>query len=164
MGMTSVKMKGKWIFAQKSCGGDIVEMKEEFMDLPTFYQQLYENYMSETTLNDLETWMEEQTKDLEHYIHGDLTDLEESFHKTSLKFWKKGVGYETDTYIAKRALAALYWNENFGKSKQQKGHIFLQEIANRFGEYMRTRAKGIHTDNEYIATRYGITDHWNPIK
>lgn len=154
-------IKGKWIYAQQSSGGNVEEMRDEFMSLVDFYQTLYENYLSEKTVEDLDEWLDNQTKDLDKYIHGDLTDLEESFHKTSLKFWKKGVGYDSDTYYAKRALAALYWNENFGKKKVEKGRQFQQDIATKLYEYLNMRTKGNNADNEYVATKYQMSLHWN---
>ena len=65
-------------------------------------------------------WLKNQCKDIQKYCHGLVTDLEESFHKVALNYRKKGTTYAFEEYVTKRALAALDWNENFGKTDQKE--------------------------------------------
>ena len=46
--------------------------------------------MSTETKQALDDWLEKQTQHMEKYIDGLLTDLEESFHRVVLKYWRKG--------------------------------------------------------------------------
>ena len=101
------KIKNHWIFAQKSAKGDVEEFQDEWENLLQHYQEKFENSISAKTEEAFSSWLEIQSKDLEKYVNGYLTDLEESFHHSSLKYWKKGTKYSYEVYIMKKALAAL---------------------------------------------------------
>ena len=59
------------------------------------------------TLNKLKNWLEKNSQDFDKYCLGLKTDLEESFYRVTLKYWKKGSTYSYEEYITKRALAFL---------------------------------------------------------
>ena len=70
------KIKNHFIRSQKLWPGNAQEMAEEFKNLPNFYQELRENSLSETAL---EEWFQSKTKNNEtgKYCLGYKTDLEE---------------------------------------------------------------------------------------
>jgi hypothetical protein len=62
--------------------------------------------------------------------------------------------------VARRALAAMHWNENYGKLKGQRTYIFLDNIKITFDKYMDTRMKGWKVKNQYKAQKSGVITHW----
>jgi hypothetical protein len=119
--------------------------------------------MSPETKDALDKWLETQSKNIEKYMYGHLTSLEESFHRVALKYWKKGTSYGYEEYIARRSLAFLDWNERFGKEEsERKVFAFRQEIAATFSTYCDSRkaAKG-SPNSAYLPKKYGITDYYD---
>jgi len=92
-------------------------MKEEFQGMVDHYNEAGgTNTLSEKTREAFLAWTEQETGDIDKYSGGYLTDLEESFHFFSMKYWRKTKTYSFEGYKARRALAALDWNENAGNS------------------------------------------------
>jgi uncharacterized protein YxeA len=90
-----------------------------------------------------------------------LTDLEEAFHRTGLKYWKKGKSYSKENYVARRALAAMHWNENYGKTEgKQLTYNFLTEIKDKFDKYLESRRKGRNANNTINVKKSGVITHW----
>ena len=98
---------------------------------------------------------------MEKYCNGFKTDLEESFHRVALKYWKKGTSYEFESYVIRRALAVLDWNENFGKIQKSRTDYFRKDIMDKFQEFLQKRSKSRLVKNQtYVAKKYGITDYY----
>jgi hypothetical protein len=106
-GIVGKKIKNHFYRCQALYAGNSTEMTLEFRNLVVFYQELLENSISEQTANDLELWLTKNSTDFDKYCHGLKTDLEESFHRVALKYWKKGSTYSYEEYVTRRALAFL---------------------------------------------------------
>ncbi len=68
-----------------------------------------------------------------------LTDIEESFHRVILKYWKKGSSAQIEEYQMARELAVLDWNENAGKSKKARTAYFRKDILDKFHAMLMQR-------------------------
>jgi len=158
-GFTGGLIKGQWMRAQKKSEGDVETMEMEWTGIRLFYESMCDSF-SENTQEAFDDWLEKHAKNMERYVHGDLTDLEEAFHRTGLKYWKKGKSYSKPNYVARRALAAMHWNENYGKQKGQNTYSFLDNIRLTFGNYLGTRSKGWQAKNSYTVQKSGVITHW----
>jgi len=88
-------------------------MKQEFQGIVDHYNDSGgAGTLSDKTKEAFLNWTEQETQDISKYSGGYLTDLEESFHFFSMKYWRKTKTYSFEGYKARRALAALDWNEN----------------------------------------------------
>ena len=83
------------------------------------------------------------------YCFGYKTDLEESFHRVTLKYWKKGTSYQFEEYCTRRALAALNWNENRDNNSENT-YYFRKTIADQFHQLLLSRTKGRKTNKMSI--------------
>jgi hypothetical protein len=164
LGITGEKIKSQWIRAQKKIAdndlskfvtaADVMEM--EWMNTVDYFDSQVP--FDTKTKEAFEDWLGKQAKDIERYVYGDKTDLEEAFHRTSLKYWKKGRSYSKENYIARRALAAMHWNENYGKEKNT--YKFLEEIRKEVDNMFDQRRTGRKAKNEYKVSKSGIITHW----
>jgi hypothetical protein len=162
VGLTRKKIKNHFYRSQALFPGDSVEMRAEFCNLADFYQELSDNTLSEISINELKNWLEKNSQDFDKYCLGLKTDLEESFHRVALKYWKKGSTYSYEEYITRRAFAFLNWNENQGK--ESNSSFFQKNIADTFHQFMlqRIKAKGAKT-NYYLPKTYGMTDNYKTV-
>jgi len=136
---TPNKVKNHLYHSVKMYKGDAETIFEEFKGLANHYE---EYGLSNETKSALESWLENQKDVINKIREGLLTDLEESFHRTCLKYWKKGTNYNFNEYIIRRALAGLDWNENFGKKKETKTTFFKKKIQDSFLTFLKKRKKG----------------------
>jgi hypothetical protein len=163
MGLSGKVVKNHFIHSQKTCNGDPDKMAETFESLVEHYDEEYSYHMQMKTRLALESWLKNQCKDLSKYCQGLRTDLEESFHRVALKYWKKGTTYAFEEYITRRALAALDWNENFGKAEDDESTSqFRTNIGKKFHEFLMQRSVGRRAEHQnlYIPKSYGVTDYY----
>jgi hypothetical protein len=163
MGLSGKVVKNHFIQSQKDNAGDPVGMAKMFQDLVEHYDEKFSWHMQAKTRLALMDWLENQCKDIQKYCHGLVTDLEESFHRVALKYWKKGTTYAFEEYVTRRALAALDWNENFGKTDQEETTSqFRIIIAKNFHQFLMQRSIGkkIEHKNVYIPKSFGVTDYY----
>ncbi len=165
-GITGAMMKAQWIRAQKKSEENVddvykvIEMRMQWLRVLDFFESQAGPF-SKKTQEAFSYWLEKQSSNLDRYVHGDLTDLEEAFHRTGLKYWKKGKSYSKGNYVARRALAAMHWNENYGKKEgQQLTYNFLSDIKEKFGKYLKSRTKGRNADNSINVQKSGVITHW----
>lgn len=159
IGLTGKKVKAHFIRAQKMFPGNAGEMSEEFQGLAEFYQELSENSLPKETVKAVEKFLETNSKKMEKYALGYKTDLEESFHRVVLKYWKKGTSYSYEQYVTKRALAFLDWSENFHAAK--KTSYFRKDIVDTFKKFLSTRSRAkTAQNNHYTPTKHGITQYY----
>lgn len=147
--ITPTKVKSYWIKAVKSCNGEVEQMIDEWKSMIDHYQCKFEDSISKKSEEKWEEWMDEQLKNAENYKLGLLTDIEESFHNSSLKYWKKGKAYQLETWCRKRAWSALDWNENFGKEAKKHTNNFRKQVREKFHEFLKSRVKGTNHETFY---------------
>ncbi len=88
------------------------------------------------------------------------TDLEESFHRVALKYWKKGTTYSFEKYITRRALAFLDWNENHNNSNYTNKKEFQGEIGDRFHKFFKQRSRApLSPNNKYKVQQWKIVNY-----
>jgi hypothetical protein len=164
MGLTGKIVKNHFIHSQKSSNGDATKMEETFKGLVDHYDEQFSYHMQANTRIALMNWLEMQCKDLEKFCLGLKTDLEESFHRVALKYWKKGSTYAFEEYITRRALAVLDWNENFGKTEEEEyTSEFRIVISKNFHQFLMSRTVGRKKSqkNLYIPKSYGVTNYYH---
>lgn len=167
MGATGKKVKNHWYRSQAVAKNDVDAMEDEFCSFIDHYIQKYPaepesgwNGVSEATEEAVRDWCKEKCKELQKYVDGHLTDLEESFHRVVLKYWKKGCSYQYPEYIMRRALASLDWNENVGKLKENRTNEFQKDISDRFHKFLLTRRKGPNSEmTVYKPKNLTVTDY-----
>jgi hypothetical protein len=138
-GITGKKIRSAFYRAQQVSHGDVEEMKEEFIGTVEFYQWITGNELSEETMNVFQTWMKDFSEDFHKYKDGLLTDIEESFHRLILKYWRKGNSSHFEEYQMARELAALDWNENIQKPKGKRTSYFRKDIIDNFNKLMQKK-------------------------
>jgi len=153
-------MKNHWIYCQKLAEGNAERIESIFREYPDSMQEIAEGKISNGTMTAWHEWMKKVSNNMEKYSDGLLTDLEESFHRVALKYWKKGSSLCFEEYIVRRALAFLDWNENFGKPKLKRTTDFRKEIARTFTQFLSTKINNRNSEHQvYKPKRYGITDY-----
>ncbi len=135
-GITGKKIKSAFYRAQRLAHGDVEEMEAEFIGTAEFYQFMSGNELSSETIKVFTHWLESFTSNFHKYANGLLTDIEESFHRLILKYWKKGSSSQFEEYQLARDLAALDWNENVGKAKDKRTAFFRKDIIDEFNKQM----------------------------
>ena len=136
------KIRNHFYWCVKHSEGDPEEFKESFLGMIDHWDEQFEHYMSQETKEAFQKWAENQLKDLEKIVNGHLTDLEEGFHSFNRRYWRKGIPYGYQNYMARRALAALDWCE---QAKNEENSIqtsnFQKRIASTFHDFMMSRKK-----------------------
>ena len=133
MGLSGKVIKNHFIQSQKDNAGDPVGMVKMFGKLVKHYDEKFSWHMQAKTRLALMDWLKNQCKAIQKYCHRLVTDLKENFHRLVLKYWKKRTTYSFEEYVTRRALAALDWNENFGKTDQKETTSqFRVNIAKKF--------------------------------
>jgi hypothetical protein len=138
-GITGNKIKSSFYRAQRLSHGDVDEMEAEFIGTAEFYQFMTGNELSKETMEVFTNWLESFAGDFHKYANGLLTDIEESFHRLILKYWKKGSSSQFEEYQLARELAALDWNENIGQPKDNRTTFFRKNIIDNFNKMMSNR-------------------------
>ena len=160
LGITGKTIKNHWIYSQKHCYGDRDTMEIEFRSLSDTFQEITEGAMSDETKAALDDWLRNACHQLEKYSDGLLTDLEESFHRVALKYWKKGTSYGLEEYFMRRALAFLDWNENFSKPEAKRTTNFRKSIASTFTHFMASKWNDRNFEKHVFKPQtYGVTGY-----
>ena len=132
--ISSDKIKRHFSYCSEICGGS----KDKFIEV---WNGGIEHFMKKKEIRHqseeaeiLKKFFEKHVDDIEYYDLAYRTFQCESFHHLTTKYCPKGVSFSFNIYKMRKSLAALDWNENYGKKDKtyRFRDIVMKKISERF--------------------------------